>query len=225
MRHVFYLHGFASSPASSKSAFLAGRLRRHGLDLHCPDFNEPDFETMTVTRMLEQVDRAIAALPPGPVALIGSSLGGFVAYHTAFRHAAPRGRAATTAHPIDRLVLLAPAFEFGRVPFSGMTEADLAAWRETDRYEVRHHAENRPRAIRYAIYEDAQRYDSARSLVETPALVFQGRNDTVVNPAMVQRFAAARPAMALRMVEDDHQLGSSFDLMWREIAAFLGLCE
>jgi len=225
MRHVFYLHGFASSPASSKSAFLAGRLRRHGLDLHCPDFNEPDFETMTVTRMLEQVDRAIAALPPGPVALIGSSLGGFVAYHTAFRHAAPRGRAATTDHPIDRLVLLAPAFEFGKVPFSGMTEADLAAWRETDRYKVLHHAESRPRAIRYAIYEDAQRYDSARSLVETPALVFQGRNDTVVNPAMVQRFAAARPAMALRMVEDDHQLGSSFDLMWREIAAFFGLCE
>jgi hypothetical protein len=42
---------------------------------------------------------------------------------------------------------------------------------------------------------------------------------------MVQRFAAARPAMTLRMVDDDHQLGSSLDLMWRETAAFLGLCE
>ena len=225
MRHVFFLHGFASSPASGKSAFLAERLRRHGLDLHCPDFNEPDFETMTVTRMLEQVDAAMAALPPGPVALIGSSLGGFVAYHTAFRHAAPRGRVTTTDRPIDRLVLLAPAFEFGRIPFGGMTEADLVAWRETDRYEVFHHAENRPRAIRYAIYQDAQRYDSVRSLVETPALVFQGTGDTVVDPAMVQRFAAARPSMALRMVDDDHQLGASYELMWREIAPFLGLCE
>ena len=225
MRHVFFLHGFASSPASGKSAFLAERLRRHGIELHCPDFNEPDFETMTITRMLEQVDAAMAALPPGPVALVGSSLGGFVAYHTAFRHAAPRGRVRTDPRPIDRLVLLAPAFEFGRIPFGGMTEEDLAAWRETDRYEVFHHAENRPRAIGFAIYEDAQRFDSARSLVETPALVFQGRRDTVVDPAMVQKFAAARPAMTLRMVDDDHQLGSSYELMWREIAAFLGLCE
>lgn len=225
MRHVFYLHGFASSPASSKAVLLAERLWRHGLDLVCPDFNEPDFESMTVTRMLDQVDAALAALPPGPVALIGSSLGGFVAYHSAFRHAAPRGRAGTTDRPIDRLVLLAPAFEFGRMPFGGMTEADLAAWKETGRYEVFHHAENRPRAIGYAIYEDAQRHDSAARVVDTPALVFQGRRDTVVDPAMVQRFAAKRPAMTLRMVDDDHQLGASHEVMWREIAAFLGLCE
>ena len=225
MRHVFYLHGFASSARSAKAVFLAERLRPHGLDLHCPDFNEPDFESMTVTRMLDQVDQALAALPPGPVVLIGSSLGGFVAYHAAFRHAAARGRARTTVRPIDRLVLFAPAFEFGRIPFGGMDEAGRAAWRETDRYEVFHHAENRQRAIRYAIYEDAQRYDSAHNVLETPALVFQGRQDAVVDPVMVQRFAAARPAMTLRMVDDDHQLGSSLDLMWRETAAFLGLCE
>jgi hypothetical protein len=214
MRHVFYLHGFASSPASSKAALLAERLRPHGLALHCPDFNAPDFETMTVTRMLGQMDEALAALPPGPVALVGSSLGGFVAYHTAFRHAAPRGRVRTTVRPIDRLVLLAPAFEFGRIPFGGMDEAGLASWRETDRYEVFHHAENRPRAIRYAIYEDAQRYDSARCVVDAPALVFQGWRDTVVDPAMVQRFAARRPSMTLRMVDDDHQLGANHELMW-----------
>lgn len=225
MRHVFYLHGFASSPNSSKAAFLAERMRAHGLALHCPDFNEPDFESMTVTRMLDQVDRALADLPPGPVVLIGSSLGGFVAYHAAFRHAAARGRARTTTRPIDRLVLFAPAFEFGRIPFGGMDEAGLTAWRETDRYEVFHHAENRPRAIRYAIYEDAQRYDSVARVVDTPALVFQGRRDTVVDPAMVQRFGAARPAMSVRMLDDDHQLGASLEHMWRETAAFLGLCE
>jgi pimeloyl-ACP methyl ester carboxylesterase len=225
MRHVFYLHGFASSPGSGKAEFLAGRFDRHGCALHCPDFNQPDFETMTVTRMLEQVDAAIAALPPGPVALIGSSLGGFVAYHTAFRHAATRGRARTTERPIDRLVLLAPAFEFGRIPFGGMTEADLAAWRETNRYDVFHHAEGRPRAIGYAIYDDARRYDTARSLVEVPMLIIQGRQDAVVDPAMVQRIAAMRPSAALRMVDDDHQLGSSYELMWREIASFFGLCE
>ena len=63
------------------------------------------------------------------------------------------------------------------------------------------------------------------AVVDTPALVFQGRRDTVVEPAMVERFGASRHAMSVRMVDDDHQLGSSLELLWRETAAFLGLCE
>ena len=225
MRHVFYLHGFASSARSTKAVFFAARLRLHGIELHCPDFNQPEFESVTTTRMIGQVDEALAALPPGPVALIGSSLGGFVAYHVAARHAAGRGRARTAKRPIDRLVLLAPALEFGRTPFGGLSQEDMANWRATDRHEFFHHAENRPRGVRYALYADAQRYDSAACVLDTPALVFQGRRDTVVEPAMVQRFAGSRPSMTLRMLDDDHQLGSSLDLMWRETAAFLGLCE
>jgi hypothetical protein len=225
MRHVFYLHGFASSAKSAKAVYLAERLHAHGLALHCPDFNEPDFETITRTRMLGQMDEAMAALPPGPVSLIGSSLGGFVAYHAASRHAAARGRARTTTRPIDRLVLLAPAFEFGRSPFGGISEDAMKRWQDTDRYEFFHHAENRLRPVRYALYQDAQQYDSAGCVVDTPTLVFQGRHDSVVDPAMVQRFAAKRPAMTVRAVDDDHQLGTSLDFMWREISAFLGICE
>jgi hypothetical protein len=225
MRHVFYLHGFASSAKSAKAAFFAERLRAHGLALHCPDFNEPDFEAITATRMLGQMDAAMAALPPGPVALIGSSLGGFVAYHTAYRHAAARGRARTSVRPIDRLVLLAPAFEFGRTPFGGIGDEEMKRWRESDRHEFFHHVENRLRPVRYALYQDAQQYDSAGCAVDTPALVFQGRHDSVVDPAMVQRFAAKRLAMTVRAIDDDHQLGASLDFMWREISAFLGICE
>jgi hypothetical protein len=224
MRHVFYLHGFASSPTSTKAAYFADRLRARGLDLHCPDFNEPDFEHVTVTRMLAQLDDALAALPPGPVALIGSSLGGFVAFHAAARHAAARGRARTSVRPIDRLILLAPALEFGRTPFGGLSDEDMRRWRETGLHEFLHHAGNRPRAVRYALYEDARRYDSAGAAVDTPTLVFQGRRDTVVEPAMVERFGATRHAMTVRMLDDDHQLGSSLEHMWRESAAFLGLC-
>jgi hypothetical protein len=225
MRHVFYLHGFASSAKSAKATFFAERLRAHGLALHCPDFNEPDFETITATRMLGQMDEAMAALPPGPVALIGSSLGGFVAYHTAYRHAAARGRARTSVRPIDRLVLLAPAFEFGRTPFGGIGDEEMKRWRDTDRYEFFHHVENRLRPVRYALYQDAQQYDSAGCAVDTPALVFQGRHDSVVDPAMVRRFAARRRAMTVREVDDDHQLSASLDFMWREISAFFGICE
>jgi uncharacterized protein len=223
VRHVLYLHGFASSAQSTKAAFFAGRLRPYGISVQCPDFNEPDFASLTVSRMIWQVEAALAALPPGPVALIGSSLGGYVAYHTAVRQAAARGRARTATRPIDRLILLAPALDFGLTAFNGLDQAALDAWRRTDAHEIFHWGENRPRTIRFAIYEDAQAYDAEAWTLDTPTLVIQGRRDTVVDPKMVAAFAAKRPFMATRMVDDDHLLMSSLDVIWKESAAFLGL--
>jgi uncharacterized protein len=221
--HVFYLHGFASSARSGKAAFLAERLARHGVELHCPDFNKPDFETLTASRMIAQVEAAIAALPEGPVALIGSSLGAFVAFHVAVRQAAPRGRARTATRPIDRLVLIAPAFDFGRTPMLGVDAAGLERWRQTDRLGVFHHGEGRERFVRFAIHEDAQRYDSAACVLDMPALVFQGSRDALVDPEMVRGFVSDRPSMTLRMRDDDHRLMSELDLIGNETAAFLGL--
>ena len=221
--HVFFLHGLASSPRASKAGFLGERFRTRGIELHCPDLNEPDFETLTCTRMIRQVEAAMAALAPGPVTLIGSSLGGFVAWHVAARQAEPGGAAGRATHPVERLVLLAPAFDFGKAPLGGMDAAGLQRWRDTDRFEVFHHAENRPRFLRYALYEDAQRYDSAASAARVPTLVVQGTRDTIVDPEMVRRFAEGRAAMTALFVDDDHQLGSSFEVIWREAAAFVGI--
>src|SRR5262245_40353862 len=98
--HAFYLHGFASSPLSSKAAFFRTRLAEHDVAVHVPDFNIPDFTTLTITRMVDQVGQAIDELPrDSRILLIGSSLGAFVAVQVALRY---RTR-------IDRLVLLAPA--------------------------------------------------------------------------------------------------------------------
>jgi len=98
--HLIYLHGFASSPASSKAQYLAARASTAGFTLHCPGLNEPDFSTLTVSRMIAQVERVMAALDPGPVALIGSSLGAFVALHVADRRFAA-GRAHATLRLFD----------------------------------------------------------------------------------------------------------------------------
>ena len=65
----------------------------------------------------------MAALVPGPVTLIGSSLGGFVAWHVAARQAEAEGAEGRATHPVERLVLLAPAFDFGKSPLGGMDAA------------------------------------------------------------------------------------------------------
>jgi Predicted esterase len=82
---VFYLHGFASSPKSTKVGYFRERLREHGIDLHCPDFNAPEFSTLTMTRMLDQLETAIAGIGAEPVTLMGSSLGGTLAILAASR--------------------------------------------------------------------------------------------------------------------------------------------
>lgn len=215
--HVFYLHGFASSPQSGKAAYLRERLEPFGLPLRVPDFNQPDFSTLTVSRMLQQVDQAIRALEPGPVALVGSSLGGLVAIHAAARQAPGSDR------PIARLVLLAPAVDFCSGRDGWLSQAEIDEWQRTDRREVFHHAEGRSYPMRFALYEDGRAYDAFSARVEVPVLAFQGTRDTVVRPASVQAWAASRHNVSLRLLDDDHQLQGSLDDIWRESAEFLDL--
>jgi uncharacterized protein len=210
--NLLYLHGFASSARSSKAAFFAERLRRSGVTLHCPDFNEPDFSTLTVSRMIEQTRHAIEACPPGPAVLIGSSLGAFVAVHTVARH---------PELSIEKLVLLAPALGFGGNRMRELGEAGIARWRETDRLDVFHYGFGEIRPVGYALYEDAALYDSFTAPVTLPTLIFQGRRDQTVDPVSVERYAAGRPNVTLYLLDDDHQLLGSLETIWSETERFL----
>ena len=58
---VFFLHGFVSSPRSTKVQYFVRMLAQRGVDVQCPDFNEPDFRAMTMTRMLDQLHARLAA--------------------------------------------------------------------------------------------------------------------------------------------------------------------
>jgi len=215
-RHVIYLHGFASSPGSGKAQRLARELDAIGVSFDAPDFNQPAFETLTVTRMLEQTQAAIARAPAGPVALIGSSLGGFVALLAA-------SQSRSLAASVDRLILLAPALDFGGSRLRRFGEHRIDEWRRAGRVTVFHYAANQEREIGFGLYEDAARYDAMTLESRLPTLVFQGRQDDVVDPAMVEQWASGRPHVDLRLLDDGHQLAASMDLIWRESRNFLGL--
>lgn len=196
---------------------VAERLHAHGLAVHCPDFNQPDFSTLTVTRMIDQTRQAIAALAPAPVVVIGSSLGAFVAVHVA---AMPPPHAGSR---VERLVLLAPALDFGGNRTRTLGPDGVARWRETNRLDVYHYAYGKVLPMQYALHEDAAQYDAFALTLDMPMLVFQGTRDEAVDPATVERFARARPNVALRMLDDDHQLMASMPVILNEIESFLEL--
>jgi pimeloyl-ACP methyl ester carboxylesterase len=212
--HVVYLHGFASSPASSKAQRFEKELASHGIGFSCPDLNQPAFETLTVTRMLADTRRALDAAPGRPVAVIGSSLGAFVAVHAA---EAPWGR------DIDRLILLAPALDFGGNRLRQLGDRGLDEWRTTGRLEIFHYGDNVTRHVGFELHEDAARFDAFRVRRAVPTLVYQGRQDESVSPDMVARWAVERRHVTLRLVEDGHQLTASLDQIWTEAETFLGL--
>lgn len=213
-RHVYYLHGFASGATSSKGRWLGERLASLGIELRCPDFNLPDFATLTVTRMIDDVERWMTADGDGPVALVGSSLGALVAYHAAVRNAR-----------VDRLILLAPALDIAPSLRRGLGGPKVDEWQHHGSLEVFHYGYNEPRRVNYTLFEDCERYDPFTTPLDIPILIFQGRRDESVNPKMVERFASTRPNVELHMLDDDHQLISSLSYIWEHTQRFLGLAS
>ena len=214
--HVVYFHGFASSPGSSKAQRFGRELAAHNVGFSCPDLNQPAFETLTVTRMLEDAARAIGEAPAGPIALVGSSLGAYLAVHAADRDRSRR---------VDRLILLAPAFDFGGNRLRQLGEHGIDEWRRNGFLEVFHYADGQSRKVGYALYENAARYDAFALSLDLPMLVYQGRQDDTVQPATVERWCTSRPTTELHLVDDGHQLTDSMDAIWKRSEGFLGLAK
>jgi uncharacterized protein len=209
---VLYLHGFASSPQSSKATFLSRKFAEHGVRVLVPDLNEPDFSTLTVTRMLQQVATALASAR-GPFVVVGSSLGGFVAVQAALRH----------TDRITRLVLLAPALDFDGNRLSELGDRGLDAWKSSNQLAVFHYGYGRMMPVHYELYADARRYNALQAQIPQPVQVFQGRFDTAVNPETVEQWARSRPNVELHMLDDDHQLLKSLEGIWMEMGRFLSV--
>jgi pimeloyl-ACP methyl ester carboxylesterase len=197
--------------------FFAERLAARGIRMECPDLNIPDFSSLTISRMLSQLETRLAALPPDDVVLIGSSLGGFVALEMAARHAGQ------SAFPVTQLVLLAPAVELEWDMWTEIASAGIDRWRASGALDVFHYRIEEDRRLEFSFYQDAARYAPHRRRLPQPMVIFQGRHDESVSPAVVERFAAAQPHATLYMLDDGHQLKNSLELIWEKTAAALGL--
>jgi pimeloyl-ACP methyl ester carboxylesterase len=212
-RRVLYLHGFASSPRSTKVGFFTDRLLEHGIRLECPDFNEPDFRTLTLTRMVDRLAGELAMTEGGPATLIGSSLGGMLAVLAAARFPSR----------VERLVLLAPAVMFAKPGHHLLPPERIEEWRRRGSLPFIHYGDNVERELNFTFYEDSLQYDAFNAAIPQPTLIFQGVGDASVDYRTVEAFAKTRPNVTLSLVEDDHQLIRSLTRIWNDVQPFLGL--
>lgn len=213
--NVVYLHGFASSPKSTKVGYFTERLREHRIDVRCPDFNQPGFATLTLTRMLEQLGGELTPAGSGPATLIGSSLGGTLAILAA----------ATFAPRVERLVLMAPAVMFAKPGHHLLPPERVDEWRRRGALPFFHYADGKERDLDFTFYEDSLRYDAFTTVFQQPTLIFQGLHDQSVDHRTVEAFAMTRPNVTLSLLDDDHQLIASLPRMWSDMRGFLQLAE
>lgn len=206
---LLYLHGFASGPSSTKAQILKSRFAEAGVELTLPDLTPGDdgFERSTPSSMLAIAERLLEGAAP-PHAVIGSSLGGYLAAVAASRDPS-----------IDRLVLLAPAFRLFERWSARTGPDDRARWRR-EGLEVDHHASGRKRRLGWQFHEDAQRFPAFPE-VRVPALVFAGRRDDTIPLEDVEAWVARTPTARLVVLDDGHELVASIDRIYAEARAFL----
>jgi pimeloyl-ACP methyl ester carboxylesterase len=203
---VIYLHGFASGPGSHKAQLFRRRFAERGVSLEVPDLVAGDFERLTISGQLAVIEGVAQG---EPVSLMGSSLGGYLAALYAARHP-----------EVARLVLMAPAFGFGRRFLDSIGPAEAERWRDTGRRGVFNYSTGREERLWWRLIEDALEFEEFPP-VPQPALLFHGRRDSQVPHVLSEEFARRHPHARLELFDDGHELLDSVDRIWAAAEAFL----
>ena len=206
--NIVYLHGFASGPSSSKAVFFARKFEEIGIRMQIPALDEGDFENLTITGQLAVINDAVGGRT---ATLIGSSMGGYLAALFAARN--PN---------VKNLVLLAPAFDFGRRLPEVLGAPDVAEWKRVGRRKVFHYAAGRERDLSYRLIEDAGTYEGYPD-ARQPILILHGRDDTVVPLTYSDEFASRRPNATVIELDSGHEMTDVLDRLWVETIRFLGI--
>jgi uncharacterized protein len=203
--NYIYLHGFASSPQSTKARSFQARYAEVGIALQVPDLNQPDFAELTISRQIASV---VDLLPPdgAPVTLIGSSLGGLTA-----------AIVAQDCPQVQQLILLAPAFDFLTHWLPKIGDRQLNLWQQNSYLSIYHYAKQNLLPLHYNFIVDARRYHLFTSSRSIPTLILHGIHDTVIPISASRDFADRHPWVKLIELDSDHNLTDVSDRIWQEM--------
>ena len=224
---VVYLHGFASSPQSSKAQFFGQKFRQAGIRFEAPELDQGKFEELTISGQLTVVEKTLLEktvientvignpVSPrgqgtGETVLMGSSLGGYLAALFAATH--------PTA--VERLILMAPAFNFLERWKTRLSPQELALWKTQGWAPIYHYGTKTERRLGYQFLEDGSKYPPVPDFHQR-ALILHGTEDQVVPPQESRNYVREHAQARLALFNSGHELTGVMDDLWREVAAFL----
>ena len=204
-----YLHGFLSGPGSKKGRALAAAFEASGQHLDQLDLNRPSAPDLTISAALAELDAWYSNQSGQRVALVGSSLGGYLAALFAARH----------PEAVRALVLLCPGIDMTRRWPLLFGAAAMARWQREGRLALPN-ARGVPVPVHWGFIEDA----AAHAPIPAPAcptLIIHGTRDAVVPIESSRAWVTTLPDARLVEVDDDHELIASLPLIAAETLRFL----
>lgn len=208
-----YLHGFASSPKSTKAVQLREVFAGFGLDLEVPDLNRPSFAKLSHAAMVAAVDELHRS---GPMAgaklrIVGSSLGGWLAARYAELH----------PDRVDRLVLLCPGFGLAARWPRILGEEWFALWERNGEIPMAD-ATGVKVPVHFGFLEEARREPAAPSAA-CPVLILHGIHDETVPVQSSRDYVATHPRARLVELDTDHRMHDALDRIAAEVQRFFEL--
>ena len=221
---IVFLPGYMSDMAGSKASSIYDWAHEQGRACLCLDYSgcgasEGGFEDGTLSRWRDEVCALIAAHCPGPVALVGSSMGGWLMLLVALK----------LGEQVAGLIGIAAAPDFTEWGYTPAQKADLAAGRivlEPNPYGPE------PTPTHPGFWADGQthRLLGAEIALNVPVRLIQGQadNDVPWDVALLMADALRSGDVQVTLVKDgDHRLSRPADiaLILREVAALMADLE
>ena len=225
---LLFLPGYASDMEGTKALALDGFAERRGLAMLRLDYSGTgssagSFENGTLAMWLEEVLAAIDLLTEGPVVVIGSSMGGWIALRLAQELAKRQD-----GPKLAGMVLIAPAPDFtSDLIEPNLTKKEKASLAERGYFEERSAYSPEPNIYTRTLMEDGRDNSVLNGIIETgcPVHILQGMKDPDVPYQHAMKLVEHLPAddVVLTFVRDgDHRLSRPQDIE-RMLAAVKGL--
>lgn len=205
-----YLHGFASSAASTKARAFVEWGAARGLTVRALDLRRPSLEHLRFSAIVAHVREEIAREGEhGRVVLVGSSLGGLTAARVA--EAEPR---------VAALFLMAPAFRLAERWRLRLGEEAWQRWRASDRLEITDYGTRGKTTVDFGFVDELARIDLGTPDVRVPTCIVHGTRDDTVDVELSREWAEGRRHVRLVEVDDGHELTASIPRVLDEASAF-----
>lgn len=210
-RQLLFITGFLSKRWGTKSKALAQWCEENGWGFCCYDVrgfgdSEGKFTAYTLSDWIADAREVITMLRSGPpLTIVGNSLGGWIAWLMAREF-----------EQIERLILIAPAFNMMGVRAESIPAERRRAWQNEGRMPWDDDPLHKDWPLSWKWVEESEAYwkSSFDRFRHVKTTILHGLQDTAISPECSRRFAEELlkrdPAfpLALQLIPGDHRLSS-----------------